>query len=163
MLKLDPRDIAILKILSEDGRISKAALAEKINLSPTPCWERLKRLEKAGVISGYHADVELKLVATHVSLFVTVELERHRAEDFQIFERMIGDCAEITGCWALGGGFDYLLQVTTRDIDSYQRLIDGLLEGGLAMARYFTYVVTKTVKSGGMPPFDALLVPGEDE
>ena len=163
MLKLDARDIAILKILSEDGRISKAALAEKIHLSPTPCWERLKRLEKAGLISGYHADIELKLVATHVSLFVTVELERHRAEDFQIFERMAGDCAEITGCWALGGGFDYLLAVTTRDIDSYQRLIDGLLEGGLKMARYFTYVVTKTVKSGGVPPFDALLDLGEDE
>jgi len=156
-LKLDDRDIRILSILSREGRISKADLAKKVNLTPTPCWERLRRLESAGVIQGYRAEISLKRIAPHVTVFVTVELESHRAESFQTFERVVGQYDEIVACWALGGGFDYLMQVVTRDIDSYQRLIDSLLERGLGLARYYTYMVTKPVKSAGTPPFAALL------
>jgi Transcriptional regulators len=157
MLKLDDRDIAILKILSAEGRISKAELAARINLSPSPCWERLKRLEKAGIIRGYRAEIALKQIAPTVTAFVTVELERHQADVFQAFERAARARDEIVGCWALGGGFDYLLQVVTRDIDSYQRLIDGLLDAHFGVARYYTYIVTKPVKDTGIPPLDALL------
>jgi Lrp/AsnC family transcriptional regulator of ectoine degradation len=160
-LKLDDRDIQILSILSREGRISKADLAKRVNLTATPCWERLKRLEAAGIIRGYRADVSLKQVATHVVVFVTVELENHRAESFQAFEHAIARCDEILACWAIGGGFDYLLQVVTRDIDSYQRLIDSLLERGLGLARYFTYVVTKPVKASAAYPYDALLAAPE--
>jgi len=55
-------------------------------------------------------------------------------------------------CWALGGGFDYLLQIVARDIDAYQRLIDDMLEARIGLARYFTYIVTKPVKAPTMPP-----------
>lgn len=151
MLKLDDRDISILSILSREGRISKTDLARRINLSPTPCWERLKRLEDAGVIEGYRAVISLKSVASHVVVFVVVELENHRAETFQAFEKAVAHYDEIVACWALGGGYDYLMQVITRDIDSYQRLMDALLERKAAMARYFTYIVTKDIKSGGLP------------
>lgn len=156
-VKLDERDIKILDVLSREGRMSKAALAEKVNLSATPCWGRLNRLEKAGVISGYHASVEIRHIAAHVSVFVMAELENHRAETFQAFEAAIARRDEIIACWAIGGGFDYVLHVITRDIDSYQRLIDSLLESGTGLARYFTYVVTKPVKSSSTPPFGALL------
>ncbi len=141
----------ILSILSREGRISKTDLARRINLSPTPCWERLKRLEDAGVIQGYRAEISLKSVASHVVVFVVVELENHRAEAFQAFEKAVAHYDEIVACWALGGGYDYLMQVVTRDIDSYQRLMDALLERKAAMARYFTYIVTKDIKSGGLP------------
>ncbi|GAB4364056.1 MAG: Lrp/AsnC family transcriptional regulator [Oricola sp.] len=151
MLRLDDRDIKILSILSREGRISKTELARRINLSPTPCWERLKRLEQAGVIQGYHARISLKSIASHVVVFVVVELESHRAEAFQAFEKAVGLYDEIVGCWALGGGYDYLMQVIARDINSYQRLMDDLLERKASMARYFTYIVTKDVKSGGLP------------
>jgi Lrp/AsnC family transcriptional regulator, regulator of ectoine-degradation genes len=163
MLKLDDRDIEILKILSAEARISKTELAGRINLSPTPCWERLRRLEKAGIIRSYRAEISLKGIASNVMVFVTVELEQHRGEAFQSFERAIRAHPEIIGCWALGGGFDYLLQIVTRDIDSYQRLIDGLLDKGLGLARYYTYVVTKPVKESGLLPFDSLLGEREDE
>lgn len=162
-LKLDDRDIRILSILSREGRISKAELAKRVNLTPTPCWERLKRLEAAGIISGYRAEISLKQITPHVVIFVTVELESHRSESFQSFERAVGECDEIIACWALGGGFDYLLQVVARDIDSYQRLIDTLLEGGLNLARYYTYVVTKPVKIAGTFPFKTLLAPPDPE
>ena len=156
-VKLDQRDITILAVLSREGRLSKAALARRVNLSVTPCWERLNRLEKAGLIAGYHAQVELKLVAPHVSVFVMAELENHRAATFQAFESAVRRHDEIMACWAIGGGFDYLLHIVTVDIDSYQRLIDALLESGAGLARYFTYIVTKPVKLSSTPPFDALL------
>lgn len=157
MLKLDDRDLKILSILRQEGRISKAALAERVNLTAAPCWERLKRLEKAGIITGYHADVALKKIAPHIVVFMAAELEGHRAENFQLFERAIERLDEIVGCWAIGGGFDYILQIITRDIDAYQRLVDHLLESQVGLVRYFTYVVTKPVKRSKTLPLDKLL------
>lgn len=156
MLKLDDRDLKIIAILREEGRISKAELARRVNLSAAPCWERLKRLEDAGIIAGYRAEVALRKVAAHIVVFMAVELGEHRAEDFQTFERAMARHDEIVACWAVGGGFDYLVQIVTRDIDSYQRLVDHLLEARVGLARYFTYVVTKPVKAAGTLPLDLL-------
>ncbi|QIE57808.1 Lrp/AsnC family transcriptional regulator [Pikeienuella piscinae] len=155
-MALDDRDIRILAVLSREGRISKTALAQRVNLSTTPCAERLKRLEESGLIRAYRAEIALAAVAPHVTVFVTVELESHRAETFQIFERAITARDEIVACWALGGGFDYLMQIVTVDIDAYQRLIDGLLAAHIGLKRYFTYIVTKDVKAGA-PPLSRLL------
>ena len=157
MLKLDARDIGILRVLSHEGRISKAELARRVNLSPTPCWERLKRLESAGIIAGYRAEIALKEITPHVTVFVTVELEHHRHEHFAAFEYAVNQQDEIVAGWALGGGFDYLMQIVTRDIDAYQRLIDTMLDARIGLARYFTYIVTKPVKGRTAPPFAALL------
>jgi Lrp/AsnC family transcriptional regulator of ectoine degradation len=151
MLKLDDRDLKILTILSREGRISKAELAKRVNLSAAPAWERLKRLEDAGIIAGYRADVALKKLAPHVTVFMAAELESHRAQDFQQFERALSPLDEVVACWAVGGGFDYILQIVTRDIDSYQRLVDHLLEAKVGLSRYFTYVVTKPVKMSAPP------------
>ena len=156
MLKLDERDLKILSILREEGRISKADLARRVNLSAAPCWERLQRLEKAGIIKGYHADVALKKLGAHIVVFMAAELEQHRAEDFQIFERAMERHDEIVACWAVGGGFDYILQIVMRDIDSYQRLVDDLLQARVGLARYFTYVVTKPVKQSARLPLDLI-------
>ena len=156
MLKLDDRDLKILSILSVEGRISKAALAERVNLTAAPCWERLKRLEEAGIITGYHADIALRKIAPHVVIFMAAELEGHRSENFRIFERTVERLEEIVACWAVGGGFDYILQVVTRDIDSYQRLVDHLLESRVGMVRYFTYIVTKPVKQSARLPLEFL-------
>jgi Lrp/AsnC family transcriptional regulator of ectoine degradation len=162
-IKLDDRDLQILQTLAREGRITKADLAKRVNLSPTPCWERLKRLEKSGVIKSYHAEVDLQKIAPHLTIFVTLELDQHRAESFQVFERMIQRHDEVTACWAIGGGIDYLLQVVTRDIESYQVLMDALLSERIGIARYFTYVVTKPVKRATQLPLDALLAPRKTE
>ncbi|WP_206050265.1 Lrp/AsnC family transcriptional regulator [Oceaniglobus ichthyenteri] len=157
-MKLDSRDIAILRVLSTQGRISKSALADQVNLGASACGDRLARMETAGLIAGYRAEVALRRMAPHVTVFVLAELASHQAAAFQLFEQAIERHDEITGCWALGGGYDYLLQVVTRDIDSYQSLIDDLLAQRVGLARYFTYVVTKAIKSAP-PPF-AILHPG---
>ncbi len=156
-MNLDQRDLDILRILSQEGRITKAALAERVGLSPTPCWDRLKKLEKAGLIEGYGAQINLKKIASHVTVFVALEITEHTAARFQNFETAMQHYEEVTACWALGGGFDYLLQIVTRDIDAYQALMDVMLDSGIGVSRYFTYVVTKPVKGAGPPPLNVLL------
>ena len=74
MLKLDRIDFRILRALSVDGRMTKAALAEKVGLSPSPCWERLRRLEASGLIAGYHAEINLRKLPGAVTVFVTIEI-----------------------------------------------------------------------------------------
>ncbi|GKY88445.1 Lrp/AsnC family transcriptional regulator [Sinisalibacter aestuarii] len=159
-MKLDSRDLDILRVLATEGRITKADLAERVGLSPTPCWNRMKRLEQGGLIEGYGARINLKKIAPHVTVFVAVELADHTAASFRVFEDAAGRYDEVIACWALGGGFDYLMQIVTRDIDAYQRLIDDMLDARIGLARYFTYIVTKPVKGGGAPPFDVVLGDG---
>ncbi|WP_123148161.1 Lrp/AsnC family transcriptional regulator [Mesorhizobium delmotii] len=144
--KLDQIDLKILDAVQRDGRITKLALAEKVGLSPTPCWMRLRKLEKAGIVSGYHAKVAMRAVAPVATVLMEVTLASHRQADFDRFERVIRDVPEIVACWSVGGGVDYLLKVMARDIDAYQRLVDALLEREIGIDRYFTYIVTKTVK-----------------
>ena len=154
-LALDDRDLEILAILSREGRISKAELSRRVNLSPTPCWQRLDRMSRAGLIRGYRAEVALERIAPHVTVFVMVELDTHRAESLQTFERAVARIEEVTACWALGGGYDYLMQVIATDVAAYQALMDGLLESRAGVKRYYSYIVTKPVKSAP-PPLRAL-------
>lgn len=157
MVRLDEKDIAILQTLSRDGRLTKTELAERVGLSASPCWERLRKLEASGIIDGYEARINLKKLGSSVTVFVTVEIANHTAAGFRVFEDTIKRHDEIVACWALGGGFDYILQVVTKDIDSYQRLIDELLDAKAGLARYFSYIVTKPVKRSGTIPFESLL------
>ncbi|SFN54128.1 Lrp/AsnC family transcriptional regulator, regulator of ectoine-degradation genes [Cohaesibacter marisflavi] len=155
-LKLDDRDWAILKILQTEGRITKAALAQRVNLSPTPCWERLKRLEEAGIIEAYETRLSLKAFGALAVVFVEVELDSHRSEDFERFETAVQDYPEILECWAVGGGLDYILKIVAKDVDHYQRLIDHMLEADIGLRRYFTYVVTKPVVNRSALPLEKL-------
>jgi Lrp/AsnC family transcriptional regulator of ectoine degradation len=160
--RLDRIDLRILDAVQRDGRITKLALAEKVGLSPTPCWMRLRKLEKAGLITGYHARLALRAVAPIATVLVEVTLGSHRQADFDRFERAIRDIPEIVSCWSVGGGVDYLLKVVARDIDAYQRLIDALLEREIGIDRYFTYIVTKTVKDETVVPLAELLADREE-
>lgn len=157
--RLDAIDLKILATLQKEGRITKLALAERISLSPTPCWERLKRLEKAGFIKGYRAEINLAKLGGTTTVLVEVALKNHRFEDFEVFERAVRKVPEIVECLATGGGIDYLLKIVTSDIDAYQRLIDELLTGGIGIDRYFTYVVTRHVKSAAQPPIELFAKP----
>ncbi|NKJ49855.1 AsnC family transcriptional regulator [Burkholderia sp. SG-MS1] len=147
-MKLDRYDLAILRILARDGRITKSRLAEEINLSISPAWERVKRLEEAGVIRGYRADIDWVGAFKGSRVVVEVTLARHTAHDMRRFEERIAAAPQVVQCHATGGGVDYVMHVMSRDIDHYQRFIDSLLTDELGIEKYFTYVVTKVVKSG---------------
>lgn len=152
--RLDRYDLAILTALQRDGRMSKLRLAEAIHLSPTPCWERLRRLEREGLVRGYHAEVAIDELLDVAHFLVEVTLTRHRAEDFARFEGAVAQRPEALSCYAVAGGFDYLLLVVAADIVAYQRFIDGWLEDGMGVERYFTYVVTRTVKQDRAFPLE---------
>ncbi|MFI8481920.1 Lrp/AsnC family transcriptional regulator [Pseudomonas sp. NPDC078700] len=145
-MRLDSYDLKILQILQHNGRITKSSLAEAINLSISPCWERVKRLEEAGVIRGYGAQLNPEVLIKRASVMVEISLKQHNREAFQRFERAINECPEVTECYATGGGIDYIIKVMAQDIDQYQRLIDRWLMADLGIERYFTYIVTKTIK-----------------
>ncbi|CAN7490604.1 Lrp/AsnC family transcriptional regulator [Rhizobium sp. LjRoot254] len=160
-MKLDAIDLRILDAIQRDGRITKLALAEKAGLSPTPCWMRLQKLEKAGIVSGYHAHLNLRKVAPVATVLMEVTLANHRQADFDRFERAIAAIPEIVACWSVGGGVDYVLKIMAADIDAYQRLVDGLLDREIGIERYFTYIVTKTIKEETAQPLSELL-PGQE-
>ena len=160
-MRLDDRDLKILSVLQSEGRITKTALARRVNLSPTPCWERLKKLEDAGIIEGYGARVSLALLGPMSVIFMEAEIESHRAEDFQRFESAVVDIPEIVECWAVGGGIDYVMKFVCKNVEAYQALVDDILKADIGLKRYYTYLVTKPVKLSPTPPLASLSAEGK--
>lgn len=144
---LDAADIRILSAVQRHGYLSKSRLAELVNLSPTPCWARLDRLIRAGLIRGYHADVAVELIADVTKVVVTVSLNKHRKSDFERFEALIRSNDAIIECMATGGGMDYVMQVVTPSLAAFQELMESLLSAEVGIDRYMTYIVTRRVKS----------------
>jgi len=156
-VKLDKQDIGILVALQKDGRLTKTKLAEVIHLSPTACWERLKRLEDAGIVSSYHAKINLEKFVRPTTVMVEITLKRHQIEDFKKFENAVQEIPEITECLATGGGIDYIMKLVAPDVDYYQRVMDQMLVADIGIDKYFTYIVTKPVKSNPILPVEILL------
>ena len=146
-LGLDQTDIRILTAVQTHGQLSKTRLAEIVNLSPTPCLARLKRLKADGIISGFHANIALNRIVDFTQVMVTVSLAQHRKIDFERFERLISNMDEITESVATGGGMDYVLTVIAADLAEFQKLIERMLAEDLNIDRYMTYIVTRHVKS----------------
>lgn len=143
---LDATDLKIVEALRGDGRMTKLKLAQKVNLSPAACWERLARLERTGVILGYAAVVNVPAARPGVTVIVEISLKAHRRADFAAFERAVGAQPAIVACDATGGGVDYIMRVESEDMAAYQAIIDALLERVPAIERYYSYVVTKAVR-----------------
>lgn len=144
---LDAIDIRILTAVQQNGQISKAKLSELVNLSPTPCWARLAKLKKAGLITGYSGNIAISKVIDFTKVIVTVSLKAHNRSDFIRFENHIMAIDEIIECSATGGGSDYVMTVITTSLSAFQHLIDQLLNDEIGIDRYFIYVVTREVKS----------------
>ena len=157
MIKLDRLDIKILDELQQNGRLTKVKLAEKINLSPSACHERVIRLEEKGIISSYHAELDMKRILKVDVLFVEVTLKNHQFQDFVRFETEIKKTPSVVECLAVGGGFDYILRFVVNNITHYQEVFEDLLNKGIGIDRYFTYIVTKEVKPYTGLPIDHLL------
>lgn len=143
-LKLDRIDLRILCHLQQNSRITNVILADAVGLSPSPCLIRVKRLEKAGYISGYGAYIRLEKLADVQIVFTEVTLSDHRREDFAKFEATIRNVDEIIECHLVSGGYDYLLKFMIRSVVHYQSVIESLLEQNLRIEKYFSYIVIKS-------------------
>lgn len=146
MMKLDRTDIAIIRALQADGRQSNLALAEKVNLSPSPCLRRVKLLEDAGVIRGYTALVDQRAYGLPLTLFVRISLERHSREVVERFEDAMARLEEVVECHLLTGGADYLLRVVVADLEDYQRFMSEEIHVVPGVASIDTSFALKTVK-----------------
>lgn len=144
---LDGTDIRILSAVQQHGQLSKTKLAELVNISPTPCWARLDRLKAAGLIRGYRAEIALEQVCTFTQVVVTVSLTHHRKADFDRFEVFVMKHDAITECIATGGGTDYVMKVICPTLAAFQALMDEMLSADLAIDRYMTYIVMRSVKT----------------
>jgi Lrp/AsnC family leucine-responsive transcriptional regulator len=122
-MEIDPLDRRILRALQEDGRMTVQALAERVGLSPSPCLRRVRQLEKAGVISGYSANIEQKAVGLPVSVFISIKLERQRAANLDTFGTAISRWPEVMECYLMTGKFDFLLRVVCADLEAYEHFL----------------------------------------
>lgn len=155
--KLDRIDINILSTLQKQGNITNVNLAEAVGLSPSPCLQRVKRLEKAGYIENYRAVINLKKLADHVIVFTEVTLADHRRKDFVKFENEIRQHDHVVECHLLSGGYDYLLKFVARSVSQYQEIMEDMLERNLGIDKYFSYVVIKPVVSENIVPIQDLV------
>jgi len=146
-ISLDATDIRILNALQNYGNLSKSKLAEAVNLSATPCWVRLDKLKKSGLIKGYSANIALNQIIDITSVIVTISLSHHRKSDFEKFENYIKNISEITECIATGGGTDYIMKVITSNLSEFQELMNELISDDLKIDKYMTYIITKNIKS----------------
>lgn len=159
-IALDAIDIRILAAVQQHGHLSKSRLAELVNLSPSPCWSRLDKLKKAGLIRGYYADIAFELISDITKVIVTLSLTKHRISDFDRFEETIRNLDEVVECIATGGGTDYVMKVVTPDLATFQALMDTLLSAELGIDHYMTYIVTREVKASR--PNLTKLIPNKD-
>lgn len=148
---LDRYDLKILATLQNEGRITKLRLAETVGLSPTPCFNRVKRLEEEGYITGYRGQLALQKIVKHVTVFVAITLQSHTPGDFARFERAIREIPEVTEVYSIAGAFDYLLKIIARDIAGYQALIDRMLGSSIGIETYFSYVSLIVTKHTNCP------------
>jgi len=119
--KLDRIDLRILAELQRNGRATNVDLAEVVGLSPSPCLTRVKRLEKAGYITGYGAQIQLQKLGDVLMVFTEVTLSDHRRDDFSRFEASIRGVDEIIECHLVSGGYDYMLKFVTRGVGQDRR------------------------------------------
>ncbi len=120
---LDEIDRKILMVMQSDGRISLSDLSEKVNLSPSPCLRRIRRLERSGIISRYVAVLDQAKVGLPVSVFVSIKLESQRVEALERFKRVIAKWPEVLECYLMTGPRDYLLRIVAADLGAYERFL----------------------------------------
>jgi Lrp/AsnC family leucine-responsive transcriptional regulator len=137
---LDRVDRRILRVLQEQGRISNVELSRKVNLSPTPCLERVRRLESDGFIKGYAARLDAGKLDMGLLVYVQVTLDRTTTTIFDRFRQGVLAIAEVLECHMVAGGFDYLLKLRVPDMAAYRAVLGdkiGKLPGLLQTHSYF--------------------------
>lgn len=145
---MDKKDLQIIRELQGDGRLTNLELAERVNLSPSPCLRRLRQLEESGVITGYTALVDPKAYGVPLTVFVSIALEKHTKEVVRHFEQEIGEIEAIMDCYLTTGDADYMLRVVVPDLEAYEHFVrDELhaLPGVRSIDTRFAYSVVKKI------------------
>lgn len=149
--KLDRIDQAILATLQHNGRISNVNLAKKVNLSPSPCLDRVRRLEAEGYIEGYRAKLSATKLNRGTSAFIQVTLDRTTGDVFDNFRDAVVDIPEVAECHMVAGGFDYLIKLRISGMESYRNVLSKLVDlPGVAQTHTYM-VIEEVVQDRGLP------------
>lgn len=154
-IKLDSIDRRILRELQIDGRISFTDLAPKVGLTTSPCLERVRRLEAAGIIKGYTAIIDPRPVDAGLLIFVELSLTYTSAEVFSDFKRALQKLPQVLECHLVSGDFDYLIKVRTRDMNTYRELLGDMLRNLPNIRSSRTLAVMEELKETAVIPIAA--------
>jgi Lrp/AsnC family transcriptional regulator, leucine-responsive regulatory protein len=149
--ELDRIDVEILKALEADGRITMSTLAEKVSLSQSPCWRRVQLLERAGLIEGYHARLNRKLLGLAVHGFISVEVRDPSLAMGAAFEREVVALEGAIACHNLSGSIDYLIELVATDPEEFARLVREI-RSFPGVTRVHTSFTLKEIKKGSALP-----------
>ena len=144
---LDRIDRRILKILQENGRAAVTDIARQVNLSITPCLARVRRLEAAGFIRGYFAQLDPDRLGLSLQAYVTVNLDRTTPDVFDRFAQAMHRFDEVIECQMVGGGFDYLVKVRVRDMKMFRKFLGQCMTAESGVQQTHTYFVMEEIKS----------------
>ncbi|MCB0485619.1 MAG: Lrp/AsnC family transcriptional regulator [Flavobacteriaceae bacterium] len=145
---IDTIDKSILRLLHNNSKLTIKELANKLGLTPTPIFERIKRLEKEDYIMSYKAVINRKKVGFPLLVFCNISLNQHEATSISKFEEDIQELVEVIECYHIGGMFDYLLKVVAKDMDSYQYFVAKKLASIENIRQVQSAFVMTEVKSG---------------
>lgn len=154
--RLDPIDRKILAELQADGRMTNVELARRVGISAPPCLRRVRTLEEAGLIRGYHADVNARELGFEVQVFVMVGLDSQAETELSAFEQRCRDWPLVRECHMLNGEVDFILKCVAPDLSSFQSFLTGQLLTTPNVASVKTSLVIRDAKDDPGVPFDVL-------
>ncbi len=154
ILAFDHIDRQILSLLQDDGRMTNVDLAERVGLTAPPCLRRVRSLEEAGAIRGYHAELNAALLNYPITVFAMVSLRSQAEHDLEAFEEYVSSIPEIRECHMLNGEIDFILKVVAPDLKSFQSILTMHLTTAPNVAGVKTSLTIRTSKSVPGVPID---------
>lgn len=149
---LDQTDVAILELLQSDSSLSTAAIAERVNLSQSPCWRRISRLEEQGYIRDRVALLDRQALGMDVVVFATVNLTATGRQNLLSFEEAIVHYPEVIECYTMTGIWDYLLKIVTRDVRHYERFVRETLSANPDVRELHSHMAVTEIKNSTALP-----------
>jgi Lrp/AsnC family leucine-responsive transcriptional regulator len=146
MRELDRIDRMIIDIMQKEGRIAISELAARVNLSTTPCSERVKRLEREGIIMGYYARINPARVDKSLLVFLEIKLSAKSGEVFDQVAKDLSQIPEVLECHLISGEFDYLVKARLKEMSAYRRLLGNMLKKLPESASSHSYIVMEEIK-----------------
>jgi DNA-binding Lrp family transcriptional regulator len=154
MANLDSIDRRLLAELQAEGRVTNVELAQRVGLTAPPCLRRVRALEEAGVIRGYHAEIDASKLGFAITVFAMVSLKSQAEDDLRAFENHMKELPEVRECHMLNGEIDFILKIVSRDLQSFQEFLTSKLTPAPNVASVKTSLTIRTAKQIPGVPLD---------
>ena len=157
-INLDAQDVAILRLLQRDASLSSTAIAERLNMSQSPCWRRINRLQQEGLIQREGALLDRRGLGMDVGVFATINLTSTGRQNLMAFEQEIVQHTEVMECYTMTGIWDYMLKIVTRDIRHYEEFVRNTLTASPEIRELHSHMAVTEIKNSTELPLDTQLL-----